>query len=458
MSGLNKYFTLFKEAFLREFSSVKLAITLFLFLAITTLLGTVLPEEPMVGSAELIKKYGLKNYHLLKGLGLTDVFHSWWYLALLTALGINLIVASFVRVFPKWKIAFLWPVELKEEGIKTLPVNCELKADKNSLETLGVVLKKKNYSTKIEKGKLFAMKGGWHRLGASVTHVGIMILLIGCAISTVTGFNGMAQLSENEGFYVADLGQNTTQVKSIEQENWLAPISKMPIWLGRIPPYLIKVNKTWRIDYKSGQAKQWYTDLSVLDQNKKELARKTIFVNDPLEFMGLDVYQSNWGHFADLSFNNEQITLPVEKFNGEDVIILPLNEEVGLKLKIVQMENAAHKDALEIYSVSSNNTNGKYLGKVEKDKKIQLGPLNIGYLGSETLTGLQFKSNPGGILIYPGLFFIIAGVFIAFGSKKQIWAIINASNNAIIIGGNSDRAKGKFFEEFENIVKEFLKK
>ncbi len=234
--------------------------------------------------------------------------------------------------------------------------------------------------------------------------------------------------------------------------------NKMPIWLGRIPPYLIKVNKTWRIDYKSGQAKQWDTDLSVLDQNKKELARKTIFVNDPLEFMGLDIYQSNWGHFADLSFNNEQITLPVEKFNGEDVIILPLNEEVGLKLKIVQMGNATHKDALEIYSVSSNNTKGKYLGKVERDKKIQLGPLNIGYLGSETLTGLQFKSNPGGALIYPGLFFIIAGVFIAFGSKKQIWAIINASNNAIIIGGNADRAKGKFFEEFENIVKEFLKK
>jgi len=459
MPYLKKCFSLFKEAFLREFSSVKLAITLFIFLAITTLLGTVLPEEPMVGMQELIKRYGLKNYHLLKGLGLTDVFHSWWYLALLTALGMNLIVASFLRVFPKWKIAFVWPVELKEEGIKTLPVNCELKINHGiNLENLEAVLKKKNYNTKIEKEKLFAMKGGWHRLGASVTHVGIMILLIGCAITTVTGFNGMAQLSENEGFYVADLGQNTTQVKSIEQENWLAPISKMPIWFGRIPPYLIKVNKTWRIDYESGQARQWYTDLSVLDQNKKELTRKTIFVNDPLEFMSLDVYQSNWGHFADLSFNNEQITLPVEKFNGEDVIILPLSEEVGLKLKIVQMENLPGKDLLEIYSVSSNNTNGKYLGKVEKDKKIQLGPLNIGYLGSETLTGLQFKSNPGGTLIYPGLFFIIAGVFIAFGSKKQIWARINSSNNAIIIGGNADRAKNKFFEEFENIVKEFLKK
>ena len=81
--------------------------------------------------------------------------------------------------------------------------------------------------------------------------------------------------------------------------------------------------------------------------------------------------------------------------------------------------------------------------------------MNIGYFGTQTLTGLQFKSNPGSILIYPGLFFIIAGVFIAFGSRKQIWAAVNESNK-IVIGGNSDRAKGKFFQEFEEIVSKIV--
>ena len=111
-----------KKSFLEEFSSVKLAITLFIFLAITTLVGTVLPEEPMVGHAELIKKYGEQKYQFLKSLGLTDVFHSWWYLALLTTLGLNLIVASIKRVFPRAARAFLWPLEIKEENIKKLPI------------------------------------------------------------------------------------------------------------------------------------------------------------------------------------------------------------------------------------------------------------------------------------------------------------------------------------------------
>ena len=443
---IKKIFKNLKDAFLEEFSSVKLAITLFIFLAITTLIGTILPEEPMVGRAELIKKYGLSQYHFLKSLGLTDVFHSWWYLALLTTLGINLIVGSFKRVFPRCRRAFEWPGELDLWNIKKLPINCEIPAyGASDIENIESRLKKKKYKTKITSNKgLVAFKGGWHRLGASVTHVGILILLVGCAISTLTGYSGMSQLSENEGFYLADLGQNTDQVKSSEENNWLSPVSKMPVWLGRLPPYLIKVNKTWRVDYKTGQPKQWYTDLSLYDQNKKELIRKTIFVNNPLEFMGLDIYQSNWGKFIQVTFNNESATFPVENFREEEVVFLPLSNDVGLKLKL------QNSDLLELYSVSVDKQ--KYLGSVKKNDKLSLGPLTIGYFGTQTLTGLQFKSDPGNFLIFPGLIFIIIGVFIAFGSKKEIWALVDQVNNKIIVGGTSDRAKGKFFEEFEGLI------
>ncbi len=450
MSKTKNLFKSIYNAFLEEFSSIKLAITLFTFLAITTLVGTVLPEEPMVGATELIQKYGIEKYRLLKSFGLTDVFHSWWYLALFTTFGLNLTIASFVRVFPKWKIAFAWPIELNEEQIKKLPVNCELPVKKD-INDLQKKLNQNKYKTKITDNKLMAVKGGWHRLGASVTHVGILTLLIGCTISIITGFSGMAQVAENEGFYLTDLGDKSIQIRSIEPDNWLAPISKMPIWLGRIPPYLIKVNKTWREDYKTGQPKQWYSDLSVYDQNKKELFRKTIHVNEPLEFMGLDVYQSNWGKFSQITFNDEPATLPLENFMGEDIVVLPIGQGLGLKLKV------ANPNILEIYSIfTENDFKEKFLGKVEKGKHIQLGPINIGYIGTQTLTGLQFKSNPGDLLIYPGLLFIISGVFIAFGSRKQIWAAINKTSNKIVIGGNADRAKGKFFQEFEEMVSTWI--
>ena len=457
MPILKKHFRNLKYLFLDEFSSIRLAVTLFVFLAITTLIGTVLPEEPMVGKAELIKKYGLENYRLLKSFGLTDVFHSWWYLTLLFALWINLIVASFRRVFPKRKIAFAWPVDLKEESLKSLSVNCEVPIKGNiTLETFGQVLKKNKFKVKINDEKLLAVKGGWHRLGASVTHVGILLFLCGCLISVFTGFNGMAQVLENEGFYLADLGDSNTQIKSAEPQNWLAPISKMPLWIGRVPPYLVKINKTWKESYKEGLPKQWYTDLSVYDQNKKELARKTIFVNSPLEFMGLDIYQSNWGKFARIAFDKELATLPLENFRGEETTFIPLSNDVGLKFVLQEtMNQNKPEDFLKIYSVNSDVTKEKFLGKIPENSDLQVGPIKIGFLGVEKMTGLQFKSDPGSVLIYPALFLIVLGVFISFGSRKQIWAYLT-NNNKMIAAGESDRAKRKFFGEFENLIKDLV--
>ena len=93
-----------------------------------------------------------------------------------------------------------------------------------------------------------------------------------------------------------------------------------------------------------------------------------------------------------------------------------------------------------------------------KNSRANVGPMIVQYYGTTTLTGLQFKSNPCGLMIYPGLAFIIAGVFIAFGSKRQIWAFINPNENKLVIGGISDRAKGKFYEEFESLVHDIVHK
>ena len=469
---LKKLLTDIKDAFLEEFSSVKLAIVLFIFLALTTLIGTILPQEPTVGTAEILEKYGRQKYDFFKGFGLTDVFHSWWYLALLTTLGINLIVASFKKVFPRCYLAFLWPGELSEENIKRLPVYCELPVDKFiSLNKVNSVLKRNHYTTRSLGEKIVAIRGSWHKLGASVTHVGIIILLLGSTISVVTGFNGIVQLKEKEGFYLVNLGRDENQIASSEPDTWLAQISKMPIWFGNIPPYYVKLNKTWRENYLTGEPKQWYSNLSVFDSKKQEVLRKTICVNDPLMVGSLDVYQSNWGRFVNVSFNNEQVVLPLEEINSDELVFLPLSNDIALKLKVAQDndkliikakntkdENKRVNDSLEIYSIlltkNKRDIKEKYLGKIIKGNNLQVGPLNIGYFGANTVSGLQFKSNPGDLLIYPSVILIIIGVFIAFGSKRQIWAAQNLLEQKIFIGGISDRAKVFFNREFEKIIRE----
>ncbi|MBI1859158.1 MAG: cytochrome c biogenesis protein ResB [Candidatus Melainabacteria bacterium] len=450
MSKVKKFLVEIKNAFLDEFSSVKLAIALFFALAIATLVGTILPEEPMVGTTELLKQYGPEKYKLMKSIGFTDVFHSWWYLALLTMLGINLTVASFRRVFPKAYLAFTWPVELKIENIAKLPISSELPVSNESfIRKIQEILQLKHYKTKLTENKLFAVKGGWHRLGASITHVGILILLIGSTVSILTGFNGMVQLKENEGFYLTNSDQVTSQMKSPEPSIWMVPVSKMPIWFGTVPSYLVKINKTYRENYKTGEPKQWYTDLSVFDENnKKELVRKEIYVNNPLQFMGLDIYQSNWGKFANITFNGELVSLPVENTKNGEEILLPLSDDIFF---IFNFDKNKMKVSSALMKSQEEVTN-KFLGELASGESIKIGPLEVGFHGIETVTGLQFKSNPGDVMIYLAIGFIFAGVFIAFGSKRQIWVYYDNVAQKIVLGGSVDRARENFYREFEDIV------
>lgn len=42
------------------------------------------------------------------------------------------------------------------------------------------------------------------------------------------------------------------------------------------------------------QVSQFYTDLSLMDLDGKEVLRKTISVNNPLRYGGITIYQTDW--------------------------------------------------------------------------------------------------------------------------------------------------------------------
>ena len=85
------------------FSSVKLAIFLLLTLAITSIVGTIIEQQQ--DPEKYLMEYGQTTYKILKFLGFTDVYHSWWYISLLTLLAVNLVVCSIKRLPKIWKVA-----------------------------------------------------------------------------------------------------------------------------------------------------------------------------------------------------------------------------------------------------------------------------------------------------------------------------------------------------------------
>ncbi len=88
------------------FASVKLAVIIFSLIALTSVVGTILEQqaEPEKNVKLLVKMFGMGHdsahslLEVLDWLRFTDMYHSWWFLALLLLFAINLIICSLDRL------------------------------------------------------------------------------------------------------------------------------------------------------------------------------------------------------------------------------------------------------------------------------------------------------------------------------------------------------------------------
>jgi len=78
------------------FSSVKLAIFLFLFLAATSILGTIIQQGLSMERYKALYSPGV--FSVLKFFNIFNMYHSWWFTTLLILLSINIIVCTFKQV------------------------------------------------------------------------------------------------------------------------------------------------------------------------------------------------------------------------------------------------------------------------------------------------------------------------------------------------------------------------
>ena len=89
----------------KSFASVKLTIALLLSLAATSIIGTLIPQNEAPGA--YLQTFGEFLYRLFSLLGLFDMYHSWWFRALILLLVVNIIICSLDRLKTTWKIIFV---------------------------------------------------------------------------------------------------------------------------------------------------------------------------------------------------------------------------------------------------------------------------------------------------------------------------------------------------------------
>ena len=266
------------------------------------------------------------------------------------------------------------------------------------------------------------------RIAPIVVHFSMILILIGTVIGSINGFKAQEIIPKTETFHIQNILSNGQ--------------------LTSIPKVSTRINDFWITYTKQATVNQFYSDISILNIEGNEIERKTIFVNSPARYRGINYYQTDW-NLIGLRIKNEQAQLlqyPLLNLgNSQNKIwITWIPNTFELKQGIILLI-----DNLQGYC-SIYNEFGQFLGNLEVNESFNKD-FSITLVDILSSTGLQIKTDPGIPLIYTGFFFLMLSTLISYITYSQIWVVRN--KKTMFIGGNTSRATFDFEIEFFKLLK-----
>ncbi len=429
---------------IRFFSSVHLAIFLLIALAVTSIIGTIIPQ----GQSQqfYLDNFGPTMSKLTKILHLNDTYHSWWYLSLLALFSTNLIVCTLKRLpftlklFKKDNLAVssdyltrmpykrIWRVKdgvLDNELMQKLLSTFQKKA--------GSFQKKPN----VDGGTLFLVeKGKWSYWGLYGVHLSILIIFLGAVFGSFYGFKGRIMLME---------GETTDHAVRFD--------TAAPIPLG----FSIRCDHFFVSFYDNGAPKEFRSDLTILEKGK-EVLHKAILVNDPLEYKGVTFYQASYQAIP-------EVTIRVASSTGiQRSFIIPAFQKVSwpessMTLALLKYIPNIHGVPAARIWIGDGTGQGHALwvlqGRTEKytrgDTTYELSLVSA---SERYMTGLQVKKDPGVWIVWLGCTALILGFAIVFWvphRRSWLWVGPKDGETQVILSGQTNKNKIHFEKDFREL-------
>jgi cytochrome c biogenesis protein len=431
------------------FCSLKLTMFLLISLALTSVIGTVLPQGEV--PPEYVAQISPLKFQIYTKLHFFDMYHSWWFIALLYIFSLNLICCSIKRL-PHVLTFISQPAlvldasmqkafSLKQEVAFSTPLDIARKklADFLKAELANPVVTERDGAF-----HLFAQKNAWCRLGVYVVHASILVIFVGAIIGSLFGDKGFVNISEGESVstFMSRTGKETN--------------------LG----FTVRCDQFTVTKYATGAPKEFKSILTILENGKPvpDYVNARVIVNDPLTYKGYTFYQSSYGQADEGS--EHYLTVTPRGGTDKKRIIIHKGEAVTLKDGTVVKLIAATQEVQQIIpelngpaaqiEVAFKGKSPQVLEvfKNYPESNIQRGDeLIFGYEGTNAkmFTGLQVAKDPGVWVVWLGCALMVVGLCIAFFmSHKRVWIVVSKGHARMY--GNASKNQAAFSMQFDDLA------
>lgn len=449
-------------------SSVKFTLILLIMLAVTSIFGTIIPQQE--GSAEFAGKLSPGLANLFNSLQLFDMYHSTWFRLIISFLALNLIICSINRFPGTLRLFRLKPKPDRSKPFEDLAPerNLSFKGElKQVTETVIEGLKgqyKDIVQKEADKGNfLYVEKGRFTLFGVYLVHLSVLLILIGAIIGSIFGFNG----------YVTILEGDSTD--SIILRNSAGHTHKD---LG----FNVFCEKFSVDFYDNGSPKEFRSDLS-FSENGDTVQRGSLLVNHPITFKGVTFYQAEYGSLpgtrarlgvsrTDGEFNDSLMDVETGKpislpGNGGQIILSDLSDDFmrmgpAASIRIIPPEGEEiilwlfeYIDIIRERFPGFSDQSPKFNPSAYEPYTFYLDSIE-----SINYTVLQVNRDPGVPLVYAGFSMIMIGLIITFfTSHRRIWVRVmeNKDNISISVAGKANKNPVGIERELDQLISKLEK-
>ena len=423
------------QNFILKISSLRFAISLIIFIAISSGIGTFIPQgnnkQAYIDLFNESPIFGFINGEKVLKLQLDHVYTSFWFLLALILLCISLAACSFRRQIPALKASLQWTDYKNEKRFERLQLisNHQINYDGDYISKANLFLKENGWSTSRFENRLSARKGLIGKLGPIIVHIGLIVLLVGSAYGSFTSESKEQYLIPGESLDL--INESTNSKATIKLDNFV-------------------------IERESdGIPKQFISRLDFFSEDPKLNEIKTTKVNHPIRFKGLTIYQADWAV--------SNVVIEIDKILYQ-LQLKPI-PEIGNQIWGILLELG--EETKKNYLLTIDNENGPIkISNLENfaEKKLYLNGDSLEINSSElslkkivSSSGLIIKNDPSIPFIYFSFILIIFGTILSLIPTNQLWILFNKESKKLLIGGLSNRNLLGFKKEFFKLSEEMQK-
>jgi len=446
----------------KTLSSIKTGVVLIILVVIFSAAGTVILQRPMTDADDMARAYSPAMLRLLDATGLTDVYHTRWFLSLMALVSLSIIAASVDRFPNAWRY-FARPYKSPDDGFRrVLPVQAHIAIteEEQGLTAAERAFRKMRLKSERivcpDRFSLFAERNRISEMAVYLVHASLILIFFGTIVDGLYGWRGFLMLTPG------------TAGNQVEIRNGSS----------RSLPFSIRCDGAGEETYTDGTPKRWWSKLAVVDGDR-EVSSKEIVVNDPLVYEGVRFYQASYGGTGKLdrlllnaipkngTVKAQQISLGPNQIVSLDADtkvqvaeFIPdyvvqdghvyarshevVNPAVHLIVTSAKSEKAVNFWLPEIPGIAENSSS-RY---TFEPKDLKTG----------VFTGLEVSHEPGQWAVWVGVVLMAIGLtFVFYVVHVRYWVVPVADargNLALWIGGSANRNRDAFEQTFKRFVEQ----